>query len=123
MKRTCWNLRASAEKWSQFAHELDERQPATKVILSCKDIPLNERYKMWYKEIEKAAWCTLGKTTIKQGAEQKISENVTILCKKKRTMKTLIKKEHQPEKRHKLISEYKVIQQEVHEAIIKEHPK
>ena len=50
-----------------------KRQKATQ-ILTDKNIPIDQRYRLWYNEIENAARQTIGKTTIKEGAKQKFSK-------------------------------------------------
>ena len=49
-----------------------KRQKATQ-ILTDKNKPIDQRYRLWYNEIENAARQTIGKTTIKEGKQRKMN--------------------------------------------------
>ena len=62
IKKTDWNLRASEEKWAKFSEELEERQAKAEQILMNKEITFEDRYKMWYNQLDTAARKSIGKT-------------------------------------------------------------
>ena len=72
-KHCKWNTNASPEEWALFREELAKQKSAAVEIMSKKEIPLTERYKKWDKLIQKAAWKSIGKTTIKVGKPPKPS--------------------------------------------------
>ena len=72
-KHCKWNTNVSPEEWALFREELAKQKSAAIEIMSKKEIPLTERYKKWDKLIQKAAWKTIGKTTVKVGKPPKPS--------------------------------------------------
>ena len=80
IKQTQWNLRASETKWSEFAFQLEKRSECANIIMFNLGVDFQERYKRWMREYEKAAWASIGKTTVKF--------NTTVACSSK--MKKLI---------------------------------
>ena len=71
--RTGWNIKADDTKWSKFEEELQKRAPKAKEIISDSQKPIDERYKKFTNEIEKAAFSSIGKTTYKDKKKEKIS--------------------------------------------------
>lgn len=113
VKRTNWNLRASSEKWADFANELEEiKEPATHIIMR-NDLPINDRYKLWYRMVDSTARRTIGKTTTKTGGKEKFSKTVEVLCKQKREIKKQICVEADRENKSALITTYKSIQENI----------
>ena len=113
VKRTNWNLRASSEKWAQFSEELEKRQTAAKNIIQRNDITINERYKLWYRQIDEAARSTIGKTTTKVGGKERFSKTVQDLCNEKKTLKIQISKQNDKPQKDDLISKYKAKQEQI----------
>ena len=72
-KHCKWNTHVSPEEWALFSEELAKQRSKAIEIMSGKEIPLAERYKKWDKLIQKAAWKTIGKTTVKVGKPPKPS--------------------------------------------------
>ena len=68
IKQTQWNLRASVNKWCDFAFQLEKRSVNANKIMLNPDVNFQERYKRWMKEYEKAAWASIGKTTTKRNS-------------------------------------------------------
>ena len=120
VKRTVWNLKASSEKWSQFTDELALKQNITKDIIQCQELPFNERYKHWYKEIDSTARKTIGKSTVKVGAKQKFSKEVEELNQKKRLLKKEIVNQLDKTMKNELIAKFRLIQSDIHEKMISE---
>ena len=120
VKRTNWNLKASSEKWVQFGDELTRRKVITSDIIGCKNIPLNQRYNLWTKEIENAAFKTIGKTTVKYGGKERFSSEVNALCKQKRETKRNISQQTNMDEKNRLICAYKDIQLQIREQMTNE---
>ena len=113
VKRTNWNLRASSEKWANFADELEQiRGPATDIITR-KNLSVNDRYRQWYKMVDSTARRTIGKTTTKTGGKEKFSKEVDDLCKQKREIKKQICMETERDHKSSLITTYKSIQESI----------
>ena len=113
VKKTNWNLRASSEKWAQFAEELEKRKIASTNIIQREDIPMNERYKQWYRQIDDAARSSIGKTTTKIGGKTKVSKNIEELCKQKRDLKRQIMCQVDKTQKVGLINTYKIVQEKI----------
>ena len=121
MKRTVWNLKASGEKWSQFTNVLATKQNITRDIIQCQELPFNERYKHWYREIDTTARKTIGKSTVKVGARQKkFSNEVEELNQQKRLLKREIVNQSDHTTKTELIAKYKLIQSDIHKKMIRE---
>ena len=99
LKRTGWNVNASDEKWELFTKEIKARQKTAEDIMADKDKPLEIRYKMALKEIEKAGMRTIGKTTYKEGKMKKSSKELRGLQNKKKEIKKQIQKEKEKSKK------------------------
>ena len=83
-----------------------------------KNKPLETRYKMILKEIEKAGMRTIGKTTYKVGKVKKTSQELKELQKKKRETKKQIQKEKEKPKKDLLITKFKILQEKIQRQII-----
>ena len=92
-KRTIWNLRASGEKWAEYANELTRKIDITTNILNHENKSTEQKYKEWYKEVEGVARKTIGKTTIKEGGKEKFSRLVDEMRTEKRNIKKMIQNE------------------------------
>ena len=75
-KQTIWNLRASETKWDNFAYELIKRSDAATEIMLKPEVDFQRRYDRWFKELEKAAWASIGKTTLKCARLENFSDTV-----------------------------------------------
>ena len=76
--------------------------------------------KKWFREIDKAARDTIGKTTVKLTKKQKTSDKLKDLREKKKELQTLIQNEDDKEKRKLLIDNYKELQYKTNEQIADE---
>ena len=120
LKKSIWNLRASAEKWTEYENELKaNRQKATAVLLD-KNKPLEQRYKKWLNEIEKSARKTIGKTTIKEGSHAKVSNTIKKMRDEKKDQKKIIQHTINANERSEAIKKYKEIQENIRTHIIHE---
>ena len=119
-KQTTWNLRASEEKWNEFNTQLNKRLPSASKILENKNLSTNDKYKIWFREIDHAARDSIGKTTLKRKKQQKTSGILKDLRKEKKELQTLIQAENNKEKRSLLINNYKDLQEKTKEQIAKE---
>ena len=81
---------------------------------------IDERYKKWFKEIDKAARVTVGKTTVKTGGKEKSSREVCELQNIKRDKKKEIRDPQNTQIKPNLICEYKDIQNQIHDQIVRE---
>ena len=88
VKQTTWNLKASNEKWTSYAEEIVRSNEHIEQIIGTEQIPIDQRYKKWLGQIEKAAWSTIGKTTIKQGGKESFSDKIKNMRKTKKRTKT-----------------------------------
>ena len=114
IKHTTWNLQAPEENWTEFNRQLDKRQlTATQILQS--NLPMNEKYRKWFHEIDNAARETIGKTTIKLKKRQRTSNKLKDLRNKKKELQTLIQNENNHEKRKLLIDNYKDLQKQTNE--------
>ena len=120
VKHTNWNLRASSEKWAQFAEELEKRHDTAKNIIQRNDLSINERYSLWYRQIDEAARSTIGKTTTKVGGKEKFSKTVQDLCKEKKTLKKQISEQNDRSLKFDLISQYKAKQEQIKSQMVHE---
>ena len=105
-------------EWNEFAIELEKSQNAALDIIQDKSIPFETRYKKFTDIIDKAAWRTIGKTTIKEGKKEKMSKTVKDLQEEKRNIKKQAQKEKKGPEKDALIDEYKSIQEKIHAQII-----
>lgn len=120
LKKLDWNLRASSEKWAEFGEELVTRKTKAQEIIEDKNIPFEERYKKWYKELENAARNTIGKTTFKAGGKEKFSHETKQLQKEKKKLKNQIRSEKDNTKRNQLLEVYRNIKETVTSQITQE---
>ena len=119
VKRTTWNLRTSTEKWTEFENELQNRMDTATTLIN-EDRSMEECYKGWYNEIDKAERKTIGKTTYKENGKQIFSDQTKKLREKKKEMKTKIRCEHTKEAKDILITNYKALQEEISAQITSE---
>ena len=119
-KKTIWNLKASPEKWELYANELDKRCYRATSIITNPHVPINIKYKKWFNEIEQAARVSIGKSTVKTGSKEKISNAVKNLQKQKREKKIEIRKQTDSETRNNMILQYKDIQECIHNQMVTE---
>ena len=90
IKQTHWNLRASETKWKNFSLQLERRcENAYKIMLN-PDANFHERYRKWSNEYKRAAWASIGKTTIKQNSKAPLSFKVKKLMQQKNDIKRKI---------------------------------
>ena len=113
IKKTDWNMRASNEKWTKFGDELTSKTEKAKQFLHQTDIPFQDRYIKWYNELNNAAMNSIGKTTFKEGGQEKFSEEVNNLRRSKKTLKTSIRNETDYGKRQDAVQHYKEIQDKI----------
>ena len=92
VKTTIWNLKASNEKWAQFAEKLKETEAKATAVISDTSKPFDKRYKEWFSILEDDARKTIGKTTIREGKGPKSSKEVKELQEQKKMLKTEIQK-------------------------------
>ena len=119
-KMTCWNIYAPEQKWDSFANELNRRYSKAKAIISDPNANMNNKYKKWFRELENAARTTIGKTTIKEGRNEKPSETIKLLNQQKKQLKADIQIEPDNETKEMLISEYKKLQESTRAQMITE---
>ena len=93
IKHTHWNLRASKAKWEKFAMELNRRGRRAAEIMLTPEIDFQSRYKRWYTQLEKVAWASIGKTTVKDKGKEKFSTMVKHLREQKMELKEKIRHE------------------------------
>ena len=120
VKHTSWNLRAGSEKWAAYAEQIDAKAMQANELVHDNQKDINERYKQWSNEIEKAAWSTLGKTTYKEKTKETFSEEVSELRKEKITLKKQIQRTVDHDERKPLIEYYKTVQTKITDLIVKE---
>ena len=120
VKRTSWNLKASSEKWAVYTNQIKNELTKAQDLLSDVTKPIDERYKTWLKGIEKSAWTSIGKTTSKERGLEKFSEEVSQKRTEKRQLKDIIQGETDNGKKKDLISQYKDLQDEIKDMIVKE---
>merc|ERR1711974_373995 len=99
IKKTDWNLRASSEKWALFGDELEKRQSKAEEIITNKNLAFDDRYKMWFNQLDTAARKSIGKTTFKTGGKDKFSHEVKDLQLEKKEAKINIRKSEDPDER------------------------
>ena len=120
VKKTCWNIYAPDTKWNSFSNEINQRYTKSKTIISDTSVDINIRYKKWFLELENAARKTLGKTTIKEGQNEKPSAVIRQFNQQKKQLKTTIQTEQDARKKELLIHEYKMLQEKTKEQITAE---
>ena len=119
-KQTIWNIKAPIEKWQAFSGELEKRNQKANKIITDSNIPIDDRYGKWFKEIDQAARNTIGKTTIKSGGStEKTSNEIKELQNTKCAKKKEIRNPDNTLNKTNLISEYKDIQNNIHKQIVK----
>ena len=119
-KRVGWNLNAPEEKWKRFEEELKKTYNGARDILENDSIEMEEKYNKWYKQIDKAARSTIGKTTYKEGYKEKPSSETKKLRIMKKDLKKSIQQEKDQEKKQLLINKYREVQEMAKEQISKE---
>ena len=119
-RHTDWNIRAPSEKWTLFSDQLNMRNMKATMTITDQRLPLEARYKRWYHELDQAARQTIGRTTIKHGKPPKVSIELNELQTMKRMMKLEIRDPTNMERKTTLVTQYKDIQQRIHDQIIKE---
>ena len=119
-KQTTWNIRASDEKWNEFNVQLKKRLPTATNILQNNDIPTNEKYTKWFREIDQAARDSIGKTTLKLKKQQKTTKLQKDLRNKKKKLRNQIQAEKDKDQRALLINNYKNLQERTKEQIANE---
>ena len=119
-RRITWNIRAPEEKWADFKNEIGKKLVKVHDILSDGDKSINERYNKWMKQIEEAAWKTIGKTTFKEQKTEKFSDTVNEMRRQKRPLKEQIQMEKNTDKKQVLIQKYKDLQGEINNLVISE---
>ena len=118
--KTGWNIKADDSKWKKFEDELVKRAPKAKEIISDSQKPMDERYKKFVNEIEKAAYSSIGKTTYKDKWKMKMSDETRSLHEIKKKLKQNIQNEPDKTKRATLIENYKDAQQQLHDVLVQE---
>ena len=120
VKNVNWNLRAPEEKWKLFEENLKNRYvKATDIIMNEKG-NIDEKYNKWCHEIDSAARESIGKTTYNLNTKKRTSKEHYQLQQEKKTIKTLLDKERDSEKRFLLIGRYKQLQNDIREQITKD---
>ena len=69
-----WNLAAPEEKWTSFRKNIDNSQVEMGSIMRNKNLTISQRYEKWEKEIDKAAYKSIGKTSYKKKQVKESSE-------------------------------------------------
>ena len=119
-KQTTWNLRASDEKWIEFDTQLKKRLPTATKILGNNELSTNEKYTMWFREIDQAARDSIGKTTLKCKKQRKKTNLHNDLQSQKKELRKQIQAEKDKEKRSLLIINYKNLQEKTKEQMANE---
>ena len=119
-KRTTWNIYAPESKWESFANEIIQRYNKSRAIIGDSSIDIDKRYKKWFLELENAARKTIGKTTIKEGHNEKPSAVVKQLNQEKKHLKSRIHSDIDAAEKQMLINEYKHLQEKTKEQIVNE---
>lgn len=117
-KVTTWRLGAPQEKWDEYKENLKGLLNVTRNIISNPQINLSEKYNKWLKTIEKAAYSSIGKTTIKSKTSIKSTE-LKQLRKERREMKKQFENT-QGEGKIEMRNSYIMKQMEVRKQIEKE---
>ena len=93
-----WRLNAPVKNWRNFEEELKTRSSACTRIMN-ETTNLETTYHKWKKEIDDAAFKTIGKTTVKVGKKGNESVIVKSIRTEKREAMKVFEKEKNEEKR------------------------
>ena len=119
-RETKWNINAPPEAWVLFREELSKYKEEAEEIMSEKGMSMTERYKKWDKLIQKAAWKSIGKTTIKPGQATKPSLDMRKVRLERNEARKNFKNETDPTLKLRYLKEYQDKQGEVHALAEKE---
>ena len=119
VKRTTWNIKAPEEKWTAFQKDIGKKLEETQKNLKDKK-PINEKYRKWMKGIEESAWKSIGKTTYREQKCEKFSDETNDMRKEKTLLKQKIQLTNNREEKQELIVQYKNLQENIKNQIIKE---
>ena len=123
IKNIGWNLKAPEEKWNQFEENLKNRYKKATNIIMDENCDIEERYNKWFHELDSAARESIGKNTYKLTNKKKMTKERRELQEDKKTIKKLLDKEKDKDKRFHLVKRYKELQKDTHELITKEQVK
>ena len=119
-KKTMWNVRAPAEKFSLFRYKLAMTIGDAKDVMTNNMIDISERYTAWEKLLYKNAISSIGKTTFKPGKPIKVSNEMKKLRRERKELKEMYQAEVDPIKRKNTIHQYISKQKEMKEQAVKE---
>ena len=117
-RKTKWRLNAPEANWKKFRQELGKLQTSTHQIFSSTDKSIDKKYSKWLKNIESAAWMSIGKTTIRNRKKEQFSENIKQLRREKGEKKNELKRN--PDKNLAIIKELIEIQNKIKNQILTE---
>ena len=118
LKRTKWRVNAPEENWKKFRQELRKLEPSVSEIFSQNNILIDQKYNKWVKEIESAAWKSIGKSTVKIKKKEQFSAIVKQLREEKKQKKKELKE--YPTSSQAKIDEYITTQNKLKEQILLE---
>ena len=118
--KTGWNINADESKWKKFNEELIKRTPKARDIITDPTKSMDERYKKFVNQIEKAAYSSIGKTTFKGKKKQRISSEAQALQDTKKKLKKDIQKEKDQLIKTTLTEKYKEVQQQLLDQLTQE---
>ena len=109
-KKVNWRINAPQTKWEQFRQEIGAIQFSW---IQDQRLNMTDIYGIWLKQIEAAAYRSIGKTTHKNKRKEEVSEAVVNLQKQRREIKDKYEKELQTDKKSELKQLYIQKQNEV----------
>ena len=116
-----WRLSAPDELWNDFEQRLHDTRSKSSEIIHNNDGTIDSNYATWTREIEKIAFGTIGKTTIKPCKQNRESKEIKELRLKKRQAKKVFEKETDFLIKGDKLQKYYQIQVEIRNLIDKEN--
>ena len=112
-KVTKWNINAPPEAWALFREQLSKYKDFAEEIMNDTDISISERYKQWDNLIQKAAWKSIGKTTIKPGQAPKPSLEMQKFRAERNEARKDFERESDPTRKLVYLNNYREKQEDV----------
>ena len=110
---TKWNLNAPPEAWAFFQEQLCKYKGLAVEIMSDIETSISERYKKWDNLIQKAAWKSIGKTTVKPGRAPKPSLDMQKMRVERNEARKNFEKETDPTRKLICLNKYREKQEQV----------